>query len=334
MNTLGKLAATVGEKLGIPNLDPDSGLIFVTGGTGVVGYRVSKKLLLAGHPMVRFGCHYHGEKSEANEKLIAELNKLGGEVADFQWSNEATFEKALAGVKTVFCTAPYVKEWNTVFPAFLEACKKAGVKHFVKLSFYHARKSGDAFQEVPLVRAHGDLDEMLAKSHISYSILAATHFMSNPFYFQNRELRKDQKPACFYGASAGKGVNYVSPNDVAEMAVRVILDPKAHHNKEYTLTGPEPISDQVVSQLLAKHLNKPIMFADQPVHTFEEGVQLSGDPEWMVLDLVALEKIKASGVEEANTFVTKDIEKVCGHPAETFEDYLSVTEFMTPMEAA
>ena len=227
-----------------------------------------------------------------------------------------------------------MKDWKEVFPSFLEACQKAGVKHFVKISFSHARKSGDKFQDVPLVRAHGDLDEMLANSNISYTILSATHFMSNPFYFQNMELRKNQKPAVMYGASGGKGVNYVSPNDVAEVAMHVLLHPRPHHNKEYTLTGPEPIKDQAVANLLSEHLHKPIMFADQPLHTFEEGEKKSGDPEWMVLDLVALEEIKSSGEEELNSFVTKDIETVCGHKAQSYEDYLKTTEYMTPMETA
>ena len=39
MEKIEKVFEKVGEKLGM-NLDPDSGLVFVTGGTGVVGYRV------------------------------------------------------------------------------------------------------------------------------------------------------------------------------------------------------------------------------------------------------------------------------------------------------
>jgi len=46
-------------------------------------------------------------------------------------------------------------------------------------------------------------------------------------------------------------VNYVSPNDVAEVAVRVLMAPREHYNKEYTLTG-ETIKDQQVADLLSK----------------------------------------------------------------------------------
>ena len=229
--------------------------------------------------------------------------------------------------------APYVNDWESVFPLFLKECKRAGVQHIVKLSFYHARKSGDAFQSVSLVRAHGDLDEMLVKSGIRYTILSATHFMSNPFYFQNTDLRRHQTPAVLYGASGGKAVNYVSPNDVADVAQHVLTNPWPHRSKEYTLTGPQPIPETEVAKCLSAYLHKPIVFADQPLHTFEERERNSKEHVWMTHDLVLLESIKASGQEELIQ-ATADIERVCGHKAQSFEEYLKATEWMTPMEAA
>ncbi|KAI2513850.1 NmrA-like family [Fragilaria crotonensis] len=326
VSSLGLVLADVGEKLGIPNLDPTSGTIFITGGTGVVGYRVATRLLRAGYPTVRLGVH-HPDVAE-------ELGKEGAEIADFRWDNDATYEKALQGVKSVFCTAPYVANWDEKFPLFLEACEAAGVKHFVKLSFYHARRSNSILQSVPLVKAHGQCDQMLADSGLAYTILSASHFMSNPLLFQGKELRSDQKPAAMYGSSRGRGVNYVSPNDVAEVAVRVLLEPKTHYDKEYTLTGPYAMTDQVVASLLSKHLKKPVEFVDQPLHVFEEGEKAGGDPEWLIEDLVALEKIKATGLEEQLAFVSHDFEKVCGHKAESYEGYLDHKEYMTRAEVA
>jgi hypothetical protein len=52
--------------------------------------------------------------------------------------------------------------------------------------------------------------------------------MSNVLEYQGKSLKEDQQ---FYGASAGRGVNYVSPNDVADIAVRAILDPKTHRRE-------------------------------------------------------------------------------------------------------
>lgn len=337
--------AQVGEALGVRNLDPDAGLIFVTG-EGVVGHRVAMKLLNAGYPQVRLAAH--------NPDHLERFNKMGAELADFAWDNEVTYATALDNVKTVVCTVPYTMDWHKHFPAFLKACEKAGVRHFIKLSFYHARRSGDPFQEVPLVKQHGDCDDLLIRElspsidnagqadtdvgvefgtpHMGYTIIAASHYMSNPFFFQGQELHNKMKPAAYYGASGNKGVNYVSPNDVAECVVRVALEPRAHYNKEYTITGPEAITEQTVAALLSKHLGKPVMYVDQPVREFEIENRLGGEPEWMVRDLVAMEEIKATGTEESVGFLTDDFEKICGHKPQTFEEYLVDTDMMTPME--
>jgi NAD(P)H dehydrogenase (quinone) len=344
--------ARVGEALGIRNLDPEAGMIFVTGGSGIIGHRVAARLLHAGFPHVRLGT--------SKIDLLEDMNKMGAEIADFSWGREETYEKALKGVKSVLLTMPYEQNWYKHFPAFLEACKKAHVKHLVKLSFYHAdhaRVPGDAFEKVPLVRHHADCDEMLIKTvkpdveinpllggdmdvaidfshpNMSYTILYATHFMSHPFTFQGKELHNSENVSTLYGASMNRGVNYVSPNDVAEVAVRVLLEPCAHYDKKYTLTGPEPITDLEISDLLSKYLKKPVVYVDQPIEEFSTEIKLGGYPQWMVADLVAMEKIKASGTEESIAFLSGDIETICGHPPESFEDYLRMTDMMTPVEA-
>lgn len=346
-----KTLIQIGEALGIPNLDADPGLIFVTGGTGVIGHRVALKLLDAGYEHIRLGTA-HADK-------LADMSKRGAQIADFSWSHEETYEKALEGVKSVLCTIPYTKDWDKHFPAFLDACKEAGVKHFIKLSFYHARIGGDPMQQIPLVQAHGTCDDLLIKSftsrisnvmtedvdvgilpevpvdfghpHMSYTIFYASHYMSNPFLLQNKELHSGV-PGTFYGANGNHGVNYVSPNDIAEVAVRVLLEPRKHYNKEYTLTGPEAIVDQQVADLLSKHLKMPIMYVDQPLHEFTRELKFGGGAAWMARDMAAMEKVKGTGIEEKEEFKSDDIKEICGREAQSFKEYLEDKDMMTQIE--
>lgn len=81
----------------------------------------------------------------------------------------------------------------------------------------------------------------------------------------------------FYGASVGKGVNYVSPNDSAEVAVRALLEPRAHRNKEYTLTVW--LQDNATAPFRSHHLQKPVMYVDQPMHTYDDGEKMGGKPQ-------------------------------------------------------
>lgn len=114
--------AIVAEALGIHNLDPESGKIFITG-TGVIGYRVALKLLRAGYPHVRVGTH--------NLENAESLNKMGAELADFAWDHEETYDKALKDIASVFITIPYTNKWYTHFHPFLEG------KHVVLLTMHH-----------------------------------------------------------------------------------------------------------------------------------------------------------------------------------------------------
>ena len=339
------------EALGIRNLDGEPGQIFVTGGSGLVGHRVASLLLKSGYTSVRVGA-----REQAN---VQDLCERGAEVADFCWEREETYVNCLVGVKSVLCTIPYTKQWYKHFLAFLEACNMAGVKHIIKLSIIHATVD-DNFQDVPLIRRHGDCDDALMKfinpkdrlttsimggdadfvgigneisrPNMSYTILYATHLMSNPLYFQGHDLRCDDKPASYYGASGNHGVNYVSPNDVAEVAMRVLLAPKEHYNKEYTLTGPVAIQDQQVADMLSRYLRKPVVYVDRPLLEFGRNIKMNESAKWMMTDLVALEKLKASGVEEDASFVSLDVEAICGHPPQSFEEYLRETDTMTQFE--
>lgn len=213
----------------------------MTSGTGVIGYRVALSLLEAGHKSVRvgvwFGDHQLGAEDGKEEtfaqKCAKTLEAKGAEIVDFDWSNNESHKSTLKGVNTVFCTIPHMDHWADVFPAFLKVCGETKVEHFVKVSFLRKGSAAASYRDhVHFVKFHGTCDDLLEQaprsSRISYTILCASHLMSTPLVHQGESLRKENK---FTTASYGMGVNYVSPNDVADAALVVLLDRKTHRNK-------------------------------------------------------------------------------------------------------
>jgi len=169
-----KVSDVIGECLGRDHQEVVTGKIFVTGGRSVLGYRVALRLLQAGSPSVRVGFRH------SDDECAQGLSKQGAEVVDFCWNDESTFSEALKGVKIVFSeSTPNIEKWSTAFPTFLRACEEADVKYFVKVSFYHSRKTEEPFHKVSLVKLHCKCDYLLAQSSIPYTILSASHFMSN-----------------------------------------------------------------------------------------------------------------------------------------------------------
>lgn len=167
------------DKLGLKEHHDDnvvSGRIFVTGAQGVLGHRVAQRLLNAGHPSTRIGYRQPDDLGDFADQLSSQ----GAEVVHFDWKDKTTFSSALDGVKIVFCELPYFVNWAQAFPAFLRACEKAGVEYFVKVSFYHARNENEIYQKANFVRLHAACDDLLSRSSIPYTILSASHLMSNP----------------------------------------------------------------------------------------------------------------------------------------------------------
>jgi NAD(P)H dehydrogenase (quinone) len=310
-----------------------SDMIFITA-NGVIGHRVAVRLLKAGYK-VRIGA--------PDVETAQDLVKLGAEVIPFQWEDGKNnkYISVLASVKTVFFVIdPLLHEgWVTHFKDFYDACRSCKVNHIVKISFYHAlvatrERTNDAFgvstwrnnpfQHIPFVLEHADCDEKIMKNRMDYTLLFVTHKMSDPLTLQRKQLQMGE----LYGASGDERVNYVSPNDIAAAAVRILTDPKSFSRKGYTLTGPA-IKDSHVAKLLGETMQKKVDFVNMTLDEFKAQEEKL-DPDWIVEDLVPLEKLKASGLEKG--FVSHDFEKICGRKYESFRSYLSSKVDMTPSE--
>jgi len=328
--------------LGKFTFDKDIGTVFITSGTGVVGYRVALSLLEAGIKNVRVGI-WRGDRqtgpgvtapgeSSFSDQVASLLSSKGADVIDFDWSNPEGFGTAVMGVKTVFCTLPHMDHWADVFPAFLATCKQMKVEHFIKISFLRNSETAEKYRlNVPFVRFHSTCDDLLEQapkgSRISYTILACSHLMSTPLLHQGKMLSDEKK---FITASYGMGVNYVSPNDVADCAVVVLLNLKDHRNKTYNLTGRRAITDADVAKLLSKKYGTEIQHIQLGYHEYKRNVKARGLPDWLVKDSAEFERMKASGVDEVGASYTKDVEHLIGRKPESFEEYLDNKSAMRP----
>jgi len=259
-----------------------------------------------------------GSKDDPNHNFAQSIAKVltakGAEVISFDWADESCYAEALKGVKSVFCTLPHMDDWASVFPSFLKVCKDKKVEHFVKISFVESTEAGERYREnVPFVRFHATCDDILKQapmtSRISYTILCTSHLMSTPLLQQGDLLKKEHK---FITASYGMGVNYVSPNDVADASVVVLMDLKGHRNKVYNLTGPGPTFDKDVAKLLSRAYETEIQHIELGYHDFKKQAIKRDVPNWLVKDAASFERMKASGIDELASSYTNDLEKLIG----------------------
>ena len=152
----------------------------------------------------------------------------------------------------------------------MAACIKTHVHRIIKLSWYHSIRpkaedptkyfgdpeyllSQDNFHDIPLVHQHALCDGDLIVGGVDCTILFASHLMSSVLEYQGKTLKED---GVFYGASGGKGVNSISPNDVADVAVRAILDPTTHKRKGYVFCCCILSSDSSSTHVLSTFINQ------------------------------------------------------------------------------
>jgi NAD(P)H dehydrogenase (quinone) len=105
--------------------------------------------------------------------------------------------------------------------------------------------------------------------------------MSTPLLRQRDLLAKEHK---FITASYGMGVNYISPNDVADAAMVIILDRKKHRNSIYEITGPGPTTDAQVAKLLTEHYGEEIEHIQLGYHDYKRNDKERGLPDWLSRD--------------------------------------------------
>ena len=298
------------QVLQAPNLPKRT--ILVLGATGTAGKEVSRALLAKNTATVRVAVR------SVNSEKAKSLSADGAEPVTFDWASTDGWPTALAGCDGVLIvTANMAPTWADDVKALCDAAKKAGLRHVVKLSGLAAIKPGEADPyDFRMGVEHGKSDAMVEQSGLKWTILNCNFFMSNAMAYQGRTIKGEQ--SAFYGVSAGKPVCYVAPSDIGAVAAEVLIAPDKYYGKAFALSGP-PMTDEEMAEAISNDLGKAVSYVDLPADAFRSANVSAGSPEWVVDDLLGLERIKSNGVAGVPSSGIKD---VLGREPMTFKEYL------------
>jgi uncharacterized protein YbjT (DUF2867 family) len=272
--------------------------ILVTGATGTVGRDVAKQLSEK-KVSVRAGVR---DQAKARKQLGADIT-----FATFDFENENTFAEALEGVEKVFLLPPLMPNQVEVTNAFVDAAKRAGVRHIVKLSAMNAGTE----PSFTFGKWHAAGERHIHQSGLAFTILRPNSFMQN---FMNHFPPRD---GVIYLPWGNGKASFVDTRDIAAVAAEVLTG-KGYEGNTYTLTGPAALGIAEVAKLLSEAAQREIKYVDVPEAAARDGMLQAGLPQWMV---DALADLHASQKQDRWTAVTSDIEKVLGKPATSFEQF-------------
>ncbi|TQS45628.1 SDR family oxidoreductase [Cryptosporangium phraense] len=272
-----------------------SDLIGITGVSGQVGGRVAARLSAAGAPV----------------RLLA---RAGSRVPDFTslgagYADSAAVRNALDGVSSLFLvsgreSADRLDEHRSV----VDAAAEAGVQRIVYLSFLGA---------APECTFTFGRDHWHTEQHIQGTGLAFT-FLRDSFYASM--LPALVGPDGVLRGPGGDGrVSAVDPDDVAEVAATVLLDPSAHDGQSYGLTGPSAISLAEAAAELDRRVERPVVYQPETLEEAYASRAVYDAPEFEVAGWVTSYQAIAEGELSA---VTDAVPQITGHPARTFAQFL------------
>ena len=272
--------------------------VLVTGATGTVGCDVANQLSRKG-PAVRAGVR---DRVKARKRFGDEID-----LVPFDFQDVGSFGGALDGVGKVFLLPPMIPSQVELTNAFVDAAKRAGVRHVVKLSAIGA----DAAPPFTVGKWHAANEQHIRESGLGFTFLRPNSFMQNFItYFPPSE-------GAIYLPWGNGTASFVDTRDVASVAADVLTS-DGHEGKIYTLTGPVALGIADVARILAGVAGRDINYVDVPETAARNGMLQAGIPKWQVDALMELHAINKQNRWSA---VTSDVEKVTGKPATDFAQF-------------
>ncbi|QCW49730.1 SDR family NAD(P)-dependent oxidoreductase [Nocardioides dongxiaopingii] len=276
-------------------------MLALTGSTGALGGPVAHALAdLRPRLLVR------------DPARAPQLGEQSGGVHVTPYDDAAAATAALEGVDLLFMVSAAESEHRRrEHRTFVEAAARAGVRHVVYTSFSGA--AADA--TFTLGRDHHDTEVAIRESGMDFTILR------DAFYADVLPLFADASGA-IRGPAGHGSVAAVARADVADAAVAVLRDPRAHLGATYTLTGPEALTLDEVADRAGAVLGRPLRYEPESVEEAYAARRAAYPDagEWQLDAWVSTYVAIADGSCAA---VTDDVRRLTGHPARTLEQALA-----------
>jgi uncharacterized protein YbjT (DUF2867 family) len=247
-------------------------MILVTGATGTSGSEIVKALqnkaqrirVLARNP----------EKAAA---LGEDIDIARGDLTD-----PASLDAAMEGVEKALLLTPSNPRLPEMESNFIDAAKRANVRHLVKFSVYLA----DPQSPMRFMRQHAEIESKLKASGIAWTMLRPTFFMQNLL-----DLAGMIKSGAIYMPTGNGRASYVDVRDIAAVAATALSE-SGHEGQTYPITGPQSVSYADIAAIFSRVLGREIKHVDVPPEAAKQALMQAGIPEW-----------SADGINELNAGV-------------------------------
>jgi uncharacterized protein YbjT (DUF2867 family) len=171
---------------------------------------------------------------------------------------------------------------------FIDAARKAGVKHVVKLSGIMPELDSP----FRFARVHGQIEQRLEASGMAFTHLRAGEFM--PVYF--RQVPSIVSKGALFLPMENAKIASIDVGDLMEIAA-LVLTSDGHEGKTYPLTGSEALTMAEVAERLSTATGKTIRYVNVPPEDAKKAQLAAGMPPYMAEALAELFAERREGKE-------------------------------------
>jgi uncharacterized protein YbjT (DUF2867 family) len=276
-------------------------MILVTGATGLNGSELVRRLSAKGIPSRAL------VRNPAKAQPLASLPNV--EVVEGDMARPDSLADALRGVDRAMLISSSDQTMVEVQSSFIDAARRAGVQHIVKLSGI-IPELDSPFR---FARMHAEIEKRLEASGVAYTHLRAGEFM--PSYF--RQVPSIVARGVMALPMADARIASVDIGDIAEVAIAV-LTTSGHEGKTYPLTGPESLTMADVAAKLSAAIGKPVRYVDVPPEDARQARLAAGMPPYLAEGLDELFAERRKGKEST---VWPTIQDVFGWKPTSFDEF-------------
>ena len=277
-------------------------MILVTGATGLNGRELLRLLSARGvgvRALVR---------NPARAESIAALPHV--EIVQGDMARPETLVAALRGVDRAMLISSSDPMMLEVQSNFIEAAKKAGVQHVVKLSGIMPELDS-AFR---FARMHGKIEQRLEASGMAFTHLRAGEFM--PAYF--RQVPNITAKGAMFLPMEDARIASIDVGDIAEIAASVLTG-SGHEGRIYPLTGPQALTMTEVAAKLSAATGKTVRYVNVRPEAARQAQLAAGMRPYLADALFELFAERRNGKEAK---VWPDAAALLGRPPTSFDEFV------------
>src|SRR5262245_12307448 len=277
-------------------------MILVTGATGTNGRFVVQALLETG-TRVR-------AMVQAPSKA-ADLERSGAELVAADFDKPETLATALAGVERCLLLSAVDQRLVERESRFVEAARKAGVRHLVKFSAIGAHPAAS----FTFGRQHGEAEHRIMASGVPFTFIQPNFFMQNLLWSADTIKTRGE----LYSTLGVARASHVDARDIAGVIATTLTEPiDRHARRVHLVTGPAAVTFAEIADTLSRVLAIPVRYVNLTDEQFKARAIGSGQPEWLA---TALTELNAYARRGHASVVTDTVERVTGRAPSTIEQW-------------